>query len=542
MTTSDPATTDHRGRWAALIAAFLGWMFDGFEIGMFPLVGQNALTELLASETVSPAAAADAATQWFGVIMSTFLIGAATGGVLFGWLGDRIGRVRAMSVSIFTYAVFTGLCGFATEAWHVAALRFVASLGMGGEWALGVALVTELWPDSSRAWLAAAIGAASNVGFLLVGLLSLSLLNVTHGLGELLANVGMPKATVDQLLRNEGWRLLMIAGALPALLIFFIRLFVPESHRWEAASAAGKTSHWATRDLGGVLIGAVAALAIIAVWSPAFRTAVLPASTTTASAVAAPRWFLTMQIAATATGVLVALAGFLFPVSRYLRRAEEAGQLAAGRRGFHIRRLLLGAALAGVPLLGTWGALQWAPKWSIALANAAPDAWGAGFAKEYTQITSACGAIVACILAALAAGRFGRRITYAVLCVGSFLSLVMLYQANDRFGGPFLASVFVAGGITAAFYGWFPLYFPELFPTSIRATSQGFAYNFGRVLSAVGSLQTAVLAAYFSRGIAEERRDVEGLATAGATLAAIYLIGLAIIWLGPETKGQRLPD
>ena len=89
--------------------------------------------------------------QWFGVIMSVFLVGAATGGVVFGWLGDRIGRVRAMSLSIFTYAIFTGLCGFATEAWHIAVLRFIASLGMGGEWALGVALVTELWPDKSRA-------------------------------------------------------------------------------------------------------------------------------------------------------------------------------------------------------------------------------------------------------------------------------------------------------------------------------------------------------------------------------------------------------
>ena len=119
--------------------------------------------------------------EWFGVIMAVFLVGAATGGVLFGWLGDRIGRVRAMSLSIFTYAVFTGLCGFATEAWHIAVLRFIASLGMGGEWALGVALVTELWPDRSRALLAGLIGAAANVGILLVGLLSLVLVSFIDG-------------------------------------------------------------------------------------------------------------------------------------------------------------------------------------------------------------------------------------------------------------------------------------------------------------------------------------------------------------------------
>ena len=159
-------SSEHRsGKWMALAAALLGWMFDGFEMGMFPLVGPKALDELLAD-----AERRHAANGWFGVIMAMFLIGAATGGVVFGWLGDRIGRVRAMSLSIFTYAMFTGLCGFATQAWHIAVLRFIASLGMGGEWALGVALVTELWPDRSRAFLAGLIGAAANVGYLLVGL------------------------------------------------------------------------------------------------------------------------------------------------------------------------------------------------------------------------------------------------------------------------------------------------------------------------------------------------------------------------------------
>ena len=88
----------------ALIAALLGWMFDGFEIGMFPLAGRPALLELLPDQSQA------VRDQWFGVITAVFLIGAASGGVLFGWLGDRIGRVRAMSFSIFTYAIFTGLC------------------------------------------------------------------------------------------------------------------------------------------------------------------------------------------------------------------------------------------------------------------------------------------------------------------------------------------------------------------------------------------------------------------------------------------------
>ena len=93
-------------------------------------------------------------------------------------------------------------------------------------------------------------------------------------------------------------------------------------------------------------------------------------------------------------------------------------------------------------------------------------------------------------------------------------SLVYMYQANDVYGTSMLVSVFVAGGATAAFYGWFPLYLPELFPTSIRATSQGFAYNFGRVLSAVGSLQTATLTAFFAHGIAKDRIEIEAFPNA----------------------------
>jgi SHS family sialic acid transporter-like MFS transporter len=327
---------------------------------------------------------------------------------------------------------------------------------------------------------------------------------------------------------------------LPALLIFFIRLFVPESHRWQAAKHAGRTSHWATSDLAGVLIGSLGALGMVVVWSPVLRDAAL-APALGGSVPSSPTWFMAVRAVGTLAGFTIALAGYLYPVRRYLSRAVAAGHLAARERGVYLRRMLLGACLAGVPLLGTWGALQWAPKWAIAIARQTPGESGV-YAKEYTQIAAASGQIVGALLAAAAACALGRRLTYAWLCVGSFVSLVYLYRANDAFDSQLLASVFVAGGLTAAFYGWFPLYFPEIFPTSIRATSQGFAYNFGRVLSAVGTLQTPVLTAYFARGLAPERAEIDGLAGAGATLATIYLLGVLIIWLGPETKGRPLPE
>jgi|694.fasta_scaffold03159_12 SHS family sialic acid transporter-like MFS transporter len=497
-TTAGPDATA-RSRWMALAAALLGWMFDGFEIGMFPLVGRPALGELLAG-----ASKADI-DGWFGVIMAVFLIGAATGGVVFGWLGDRIGRVRAMSLSILTYALFTGACGLATEAWHIAVLRFIASLGMGGEWSLGVALVNEMWSERSRGWIAGLIGAASNVGIGLVPVVSIMLGTLITGARSGLETV-LPTEWVESLLANQAWRLLMIAGALPAILVFFIRACVPESHRWEEERRSGRTAHWAGRDLLATVAGAAGAAAVIAVWSPAIDSRL-------ARAVVTP------------LGILAAYRGFLHPVLMYLSRALKAGEIPAGEVAMLKRRLLQGAILAGVALLGTWGSLQWAPSWAIELTRDTPQT----FAKEYTQLASSIGAVIGTVTAASLAGRLGRRLTYALLCLGSVAALVWLYQGHAEFNRAFLGAVCLAGGVTAAFYGWFPLYLPELFPTAIRATSQGFAYNFGRVVAAIGTLQTAQLMGLFGGSFP----------AAGSILSGIYLLGAAFVWLCPETTGLR---
>lgn len=491
-----------RAQVMTLLAAFLGWLFDGFEMGLFPLIGQPALADLL-----GPAEAGNAA-KWFGAIIAVFLVGAASGGVLFGWLGDKIGRVRAMSVSIFTYAIFTGLCGFATEAWHVAAYRFIASLGMGGEWSLGVALVNEIWPGKSRALTAGLIGAAANVGYLLVALLSMALLGFIAGAHDLFLSAGFSEATADHYLGNSAWRLLMISGALPALLIFGIIVFVPESEKWKAEHARGATSHWEKVDLLGVLIGSVAALVIIWAWSPAGVS--LPGAT-----------------AITLVCLAVALLGFLHPVRKWLQRAEAAGTISDRHSGHVIKMMLFGAGLASVALLGTWGSTQWAPRW--VKEQLAPTTVNA---KEWTLFWLSVGAIVGTMIAALAAGRFGRRITYAALCLGSIGGALLLYQTNNEFNHYFLFCTFVAGALTASFYGFFPLYLPELFPTACRATGQGFAYNFGRIIAAIGGLQTANLMAFFNNSFA----------SAASVMAAIYLAGMVIVWFGPETKGQPLPE
>jgi MFS family permease len=407
-----------RGPWLVLAAAFLGWMFDGVEMGIFPLVARPALQSML------PAAAAGQdqfVGLWMGRITALFLVGAAVGGLGFGWLGDRLGRVRAMTLSILTYSIFTGLCFFAQQPWHLGLLRFIAAFGMGGEWSLGVALVMEAWPASKRALLAGVIGIASNAGYLFIALVGFVFV-----------------------VSRDSWRWIMIAGAAPALLALGIQVWVPESERWKAA-----VQQHAARPLREIL----------------------------------------------ASGLFT--------------------------------RTLLGIALASVALIGTWGSVQWLPLWADQMTGGRAPA-----AKALTQILTSAGAMGGCLVGALVAGRIGRRPAYFALCLLSLLFCGGLFRCLHTYDAAFLILVTLVGAATAAFYGWLPLYLPELFSTRVRATGQGLCYNSGRILAAVGALAQGKLVAAYAGSYAK----------AGASLTLIYLVGLALIWLAPETKDQPLPE
>lgn len=424
-------------RYMALLAAFLGWLFDGVEIGLYPLVAKPAITELVGEATMK----ADPSlfhTNHAWVVVA-FLVGAACGGAFFGWLGDRFGRVRAMTWSVLAYSIFSGLCGLSQEVWHLVALRFLSALGMGGEWALGVALVMEVWPSDKRWLLAGIIGAAANVGIALIAWAGLYISNLGTGLSFL----GLSDETVQKLTANGGWRLLMMLGAAPAFLTFIIRMFVPESEKWKHASQN-----------------------------------------------AAP-----------------------------VRLSEIFG-------GNHIRFTLLGTVLAAVALLGTWGSVQNLP--SIASDIAGPDVKNA---RSVTQIWSALGSVAGCLAASLFALVLSRRLSYFVMSLGSLVLCAWLFRATPAYGDGFLVLTFAVGAITAAFYGWLPLYLPELFPTRLRATAQGFAFNAGRLITAAGVLILGHVMA-----------NPKSLAPTCAAISLVYVAGLVVIWFCPETKGKPLPE
>lgn len=320
--------------------------------------------------------------------------------------------------------------------------------------------------------------------------------------------VGVSNEWITKLSANSGWRLLMLMGVLPAILTFFIRMFVPESGDWQREQNSGKTAAWATRDLIGVLVGVLVCAGIMWLWSPESGAS----------------WL--QRMLGTVGGLMAVMIGFLYPIHRYLIRTGESPEGRAAIR----RRLALGASLSAVPLLVTWASVMWTAVWADQLGR--ESGVSGQYAKQWTQFSSSLGAVFGSFGGAMLGYVAGRRVAYTGLCVGSMIVSVLFFRTNSAFDSWFLISVFFLGLVTAAFYGWIPLYLPELFPTRVRATGQGFSYNFGRVIAAIGALQTGALLNSLGGSYPK----------ACSLVSSIYAIGVAIIWFAPETKGKPLPE
>ena len=196
-------------QWRSGIAAWLGWLFDGLELHIYTLVATPFVIQLLATSIADPAVKEKTA-----YIQAAFLIGWAVGGAFFGRLGDLIGRSRALALTVLTYAVCTGLCAASQTWWQLMIFRFVAALGIGGEWAVGASLLTETWPRAWRPWLAAVLQCGVNLGILFAA--------SVVGLNSLLPH-------------PVPIRYVFLLGVLPALLVFWIRRQVPEPEAWRQA-------------------------------------------------------------------------------------------------------------------------------------------------------------------------------------------------------------------------------------------------------------------------------------------------------------------
>ena len=192
---------------AVLIAAFLGLVFDGVELGLMPVASLSVSKSLL-GEAYTPTLGG----EWFAKFTAALLFGAAVGGIVLGNLGDRIGRTRAMGISILFYSVFAALGAWAKTQEQMLVLRFLVGLGVGGVWPNGITLVSECWSSASRPLVSGVMSAGLNAGILMLSQLA-RLWPITP----------------------DSWHwVFQIAGA-PALLGVLVLVALPESPTWLAS-------------------------------------------------------------------------------------------------------------------------------------------------------------------------------------------------------------------------------------------------------------------------------------------------------------------
>jgi len=430
MVTPSPTTPalGSRARWAVLIAAFSGLLFDGIELGLMPVASLSVSQSLLGDQFRH-----ELAGDWFARFTASLMLGAAVGGIALGSLGDRIGRTRAMGISILFYSIFAGLGAWVKTQEQMLVLRFMVGLGVGGMWPNGVVLVSECWPNASRPVVAGVMGAGLNAGILLL---------------SQLARVWP--------ITPDSWRWLFKLAAIPAVLGIVVLWWLPESPKWLA--------------------------------------------------------------------------------SRSSRRKEAPTPSARGDGGSRLHELfrppllqltLVGIVLASIPLVGAWAASKWMIPWADKLASATHPGY-----KAIVQGWWALGATLGSFCGAQVAAWLGRRLSYCLISLGTTALTIVMFQLTAPLQSLFLPIVFAQGFVATLFFGWLPLYLPELFPTRVRAAGSGLAMNSGRFATAVGVFISGALFAALGGSYP----------MVGAFGALIYALGMIAIWFAPDTSGKNLEN
>lgn len=486
-----------RYHWFVLIVAALGWLFDCLDQQLFILARPAAMESLVpakqdmtAEETKQLGLARSAAGNW---ATSLFIAGWATGGLIFGMLGDRIGRAKTMVLTILMYSLFTGLSALSTGVWDFCFYRFLTGLGVGGEFAVGVALVAEVMPDRARPYALSLLQALSAFGNI-----SAAFINMGLGLAE------------EEGLVSSPWRIMFLIGAAPALLTLIIRRKLKEPERWEKQSHDGAVvkqmgsyrelftdPRWRRHALFGLML---ACSGVIGLWAVGFFTPDLIRKVQT-------------------KGISVEV------YETEVKQAQAAGDT---------NRSTLAEELA---------ANMRADKSTDDLSKEAQDLKKKlepsikGRLTRWQSITSIMlnvGAFFGVYSFGVVSQRIGRKPTFAICLVAALVSTVYVFWTlKDPW--QVLVLVPIMGFCQLSLFGGFAVYFPELFPTRLRSTGTSFCYNVGRFVAALGPLVKTQLEHAFSG-------TPEPLRYAGMTMCVVFLVGLFALPFLPETKGKPLPE
>ena len=412
------STLSRGARISVLLAACLGLLFDGIELGLMPVASLSVSKSLLGDAYTS-----EAGGDWFAKFAAALMFGAALGGIFLGNLGDRIGRTRAMGISILFYSVFAAMGAWVQTQEQMLILRFLVGLGVGGMWPNGIALVAECWSSASRPLVSGVMSAGLNLGILLLSQLA-RLCPITP----------------------DSWRWLFYLAGIPAVLGIVVLAALPESPTWLANRRVARRPPPPIREL--------------------FRPELLK----------------------------ITIAAII---------------------------------IASIPMVGAWSASKWMIPWADKVAGATD----AGY-KATTQGWWALGATLGSFMGAQLASWLGRRTSYLLISLGATLLTITMFQWTAPLQPSFHPIVFAQGFVATLFFGWLAVFLPELFPTRIRATGSGLAYNAGRFATAVGVLLAGSLFAYLGGDYSR----------VGTICASVYSLGVLVIWLAPAKSEELSRD
>jgi MFS family permease len=477
--------TLNRYHWFVFAMASLAWLFDCLDQQLFIIARNPAISDLL--EGASP----EVQKEWGGYATAIFVAGWATGGLIFGAVGDRIGRAKMLAMTVLLYSVFTGLSAFSGNGYvsnflHLETLwnnlrshftvlppgspgvldfcfyRFVTGLGVGGVFGLSVALVADSLPDRARPHALGLLQSLSAVGNVTAGLIA-----VLVGWSQVSAILGGAKPAADF------WKYLFWIGAAPAFLCVFIQIRLKEPEKWVKAREEGRKT--------GVRFGSYASL------------------------FGEPRWR---------------------------------------------KPALLGMLLCVAGVVGLWGVGFFSPELvgdvisKQLRAQNVPAAEVPGRRLMWTginMIMQNIGAFFGMMVFTKLAQRYGRKPIFAIGFVAAFISTAFTFKFLSQPWHIFTL-IPIMGFCQLALFAGFAIYLPELFPTRLRSTGTSFCYNVGRFIAASGPFTLGMLQAHLAAGAITADAKLEAFRNACACVSLVFLVGLVALWFLPETKGKPLPE
>jgi MFS family permease len=483
-----------RYHWFVLIVAALGWLFDCLDQQLFTLARPTSMRDLLGVPAGDPLIG-----RWSGYVTTIFILGWATGGLMFGALGDRIGRAKTMLITILMYSACTGLSALAVSVWDFAFYRFLTGLGVGGEFAVGVALVAEVMPERARARALSLLQALSAIG------------NVSAAL------IGLGLAPLEEA-GISAWRIMFVIGALPALLALVIRRRLKEPERFVQAVQEGKDEKKQKAGSYAALFGdprwrhsAIVGLflaipGVIGLWGIGFFSGDLSRAVFRASF--APPIFDAMLKEHQSNPTNIALL-------EELKGWEVNGTPKEERRKLSESETAIAKEVES----------RISSKLTI---------W-----QSLTLLMQQVGAFLGMYGFGWAAMRIGRKPTFFVAFLMAGLTTAFVFWNLSKPTDIFWM-IPIMGFFQLSLFAGYAIYFPEIFPTYLRSTGTSFCYNVGRYVAAFGPTIFGLLTSNIFVGPGYEAPM--NWRYAGVSMSVVFVIGMVTLLFARETKDQPLPE